>query len=227
MTRKWLVLACVFLSGCIADGKLPFDAPAEGVSGNGEQTGGGVIERRQTQDGVELVLQPVDVWDTQKTVEHMTVFIDGAPFKARQRASGFLEKPYVRAGLFWSSRAEKVFLPVMVTGPKVDIRSVEIRAGGDFARLRLARNFTFTPAISPEELKKVSFAAFEMNPGTLRAIANADTARMTINTNRGALHMGLDVVGKRSEEDVSRNARVLFARFAGQMAAQMATETEI
>lgn len=215
MTRHWLVLGCIFMSGCA--GNLPFDAPANGEAATSVEPG--AIERRQTEGAVELVLQPVDVWDTQKVVSPMTVYVDGAPFKARQRSSGFLEKPYVRAGLFWSSRAEHVFLPVMVMGPTVEINNVEIHTDSNFSQLRKARNFSFKPA-DIKEADKVSFASFEMRPETLRAVANADIARMTINTSRGALHMGLDVVGGRSEKDVSHNARVLFARFAGQMAAE-------
>lgn len=185
----------------------------------GAQFGGGEapqVQKNEDGENVEMILHPVAVWDEQKTTPSQPVNIDGREVFVRFRKNDFLERPFVRVGLFWHSRKEKVFVPIVVLGPPVKIRAVEVRAGGNFALLRRAENFNFTPAQSKWD-GEISSAAFEMKPSMLRAIADEKTAYMRIKTNRGDLHLGLDVAGG-GEAEVRGNARYLFMQFADQMA---------
>ncbi len=214
MKNRRLFLA-VLLAGVLSScgGELP-------LGDLGAQFGGGAApEILQKEDGenVELVLHPVPVWDEHGAANSQTINIDGREIFVRVRDGDFLERPYVRAGLFWHSRKEEIFVPVVVLGPSVEIRKVEVRAGGSYSQLRRARNFNFTPAKSKWE-KRISSAAFEMKPAMLRAIAGEKTARLTVKTNRGDLYLGLDVAGGASESEVRGNARYMFARFADKIA---------
>ena len=212
MKLRRLFFAVLFagvLSSC--GGGLP-------SGGLGAQLGGAPPQIHKNEDGenVELVLNPVPVWDETNAADSKTVEVGGREVFARVRQGNFLERPFAKAGLFWHSRKEEIFVPVVVLGPPVKINGVEVRAGGNFSTLRRAKNFKFTPAQSKWE--KVSSAAFEMKPSVLRAVAGEKTARMTVKTNRGNLHLGLDVVGEDSEAAVRRSARYMFAQFAGKIA---------
>ena len=212
-----LLLSAGALSACgsapqFADFKVP-------------QFGGGGGEapeiQRNAKDGdVELVLHPLSVWDEIGVSDSETIAADGREFLARRRGTSLWEKPFARAGLFWHSRVEHIFMPLVVLGPPAEIRKVEIRAGGSRALLRRARNFEFTPARRSSDAGKVSSAVFEMKPETLRAVAASDTARLVVSTDRGILNLGLDVVAGDSADDYRRNARVAFARFAAKIAAE-------
>lgn len=183
------------------------------------------IQRVASGDNVELILHPVAVWDETGAAPPVKVSADGREFMARQRTTSFLEKSFARAGLFWDSRLTHIFMPIVVLGPPVDIRRVEVFAGGNQALLRRANsNFKFAPSQSSLDKDEISSAVFEMKSGTLRAVAAADTARLVIHTNRGILNLGLDVVVGDSPDDYQRNARVLFAQFAEKMTAEKAGE---
>ncbi|MGI9306511.1 MAG: hypothetical protein ACR2P5_04320 [Gammaproteobacteria bacterium] len=177
------------------------------------------IRLRGSGGNMEMILHPVAVWDEKDVAAPHKVEIGGREVFVRLRGGDFWDKPFVRAGLFWNARRENIYLPVAVFGPPVDIRGLEIRAGNSRATLRRAGDeFNYTPAGSWDSAE-TSSAAFELKPKMLRAVAAADFAQLIIKTNRGNLHLGLDVVGDDSEESVRRNARYLFALFAEKMAA--------
>ena len=181
-----------------------------------------VIQRNAQDGNVELVLHPVLVWDEDGASPPKTVASKGRKFIVRHRRASFLEKPYARAGLFWHSRLDYIFMPIVVLEAETEIRQVEIRAGANRANLRPAKDdFKFTPARTTGG-GEVSAAVFELKPKTLRAISGAEEVRLIINTNHGVLNLGLDVVSGNSPDDYRRNARTLFADFAAQMAAEQA-----
>ena len=184
------------------------------------------ILRAAKGENVELILHPVPVWDEfGASSSAITIESDGGKYAARPRKTGFLEKPYARAGLFWNSRLEYVLLPIVIVGPPADIRGAEIQAGANRAILRRADdNFTFTPARQSGEDGRISSAVFQMKIKTLRAIAAADTAQIVVNTSRGVLKLGLDVAADNSSpSDYRRNARALFAQFSAKIAAEQRT----
>ncbi|MGI9297577.1 MAG: hypothetical protein ACR2QC_06740 [Gammaproteobacteria bacterium] len=214
-----IFLAAGALSAC--GGLSRLGEAAGGLPQFGADDGDAPAIQRNAKDGdVELILHPIAVWDETGVSPSAKISADGREFMARPRDTGFLERPFARAGLFWHSRLDHIFMPVVVLGPPAEIRKVEIHAGGNRAQLRRAPDsFKFTPAQAGGS-QKISSAVFELKPRTLRAVSAADTARLIVSTNRGVLNLGLDVVGGDSPEDFRRNARILFAQFAEKMAAE-------
>ena len=176
------------------------------------------IEQKTDGRDTEIILHPVAVWEERDAGDSRQVSVDGHVAQVRPRSGGFWDKSFVRTGLFWHSRKDNIFVPVVVLGPTAKINQVEMRAGNRTALLRRADNFKFTPGGEKSKKGGQSAAAFEMKPEMLAAIVNGDTAHMIIHTNRGNLHLGLDVVKNDSPSAVRENARYLFARFAEKVA---------
>lgn len=176
------------------------------------------IEQKTNGESTEIILHPVAVWEEANAAASQQVSVDGHVVKVRRRSGDFWDKAFVRAGLFWHSRKNNIFVPVVVLGPPVKIRQVEIRAGNRVSLLRRAANFKFTPSGSQLAKDKQSSAAFEMKPEMLAQIVTGETAHMVVRTNRGNLHLGLDVVNGDSPSVVRGNARYLFSRFSEKMA---------
>ncbi len=177
------------------------------------------IEKREKDGDVELILHPVAVWDERGAAESETINVDGKDIQVRVRKKDIFEKSFVKMGLFWHSRGKNIFVPVSVSGPSVEIRQLEIYAGGNFSVLKRAKNFNYTPGKSKFNSDKISFAAFEMKPSLLAALVKADTVEAVIKTSRGNLKLGLDVVAGDSISDARINARRLFSVFADKIAA--------
>lgn len=220
--RRLALFLGVFLAagGLSACGGLSLDDakfPKFGAGGDDAPA----IQRNAGGGDVELILNPVPVWDETGVSPSAKVSADGREFLVRPRETGVFEPPFARAGLFWHSRLDNIFMPVVVLGPPAKIRKVEIRAGSSRALLRRApESFKFTPAQTGKG--KISSAVFELKPKMLRAVSASDTVHLIVSTDRGVLNLGLDVVGGDSPDDYRRNARVLFAQFAEKMAAEQA-----
>ncbi|WOV91921.1 MAG: hypothetical protein R1F54_04650 [Candidatus Zeuxoniibacter abyssi] len=162
---------------------------------------------------VELRLDPVDVWDDIKT-EPVKVEIDGRELYVRKRPGGTFEHAWVRMGLFWHSKTDYVYVPIVVLGPPVEIRELRVDAGPSFALLKKAENFHFEPGSRIFDGKKEkSSAVFIMSINMLSLIASSKTARLSVKTNRGNLNVGLGVVVGNSINNLRGNAKNLIAQF--------------
>lgn len=213
--RRWMcwIPALMLVSGC---GNVPSGDLNLSQLGSGLGAEPSAIQRRQNETDVELILDPVPVWDEVGVSPPKTFSVDGTDVSSRLREKKFLERPFARAGLFWHSRQDHAFLPLVVLGPPVTIKKVEAETQHKKALLRKARGFQFTPAKTGLD-GKISSAAFEIKLGILEALATAETAHLIVHTNRGIMRLGLDVVVEASDDALRNNARVLFARFAEQM----------
>lgn len=204
---RWILPAILLLAagGC---------TQIKSVGGFGEAP---TINTRLQGDSVELVLNPLTVWEQQKNLRITAVDIDGIITQVRLREGDLWEVPYVRAGLFWSSKDTAIILPVAVEQRQpLKIRGAEIIADSHVATLQLAHNFKFTPGGSNPQYV-ISKASFRLPEETLRAISKSQTAQLVLKTHRGDLSLGLDIV--KSSKQAQSNARFMFSLFSREMAA--------
>lgn len=182
-----------------------------GFSGNFD-TAGNIIEN--SKDGsTELILHPVDIWDSEGGGETFTETVDGHELHFRHRPSSTFERAWVRVGLFWHSKSKKIFVPVAVVGPDVEIKQMQLVIDSKRNLLGKAKNFNFSPEKRPLD-RRVSGSAFTMTPRTLRTMIAAKEPHIIIGTNRGNLRVDLSAVPSREQSALTDSAMYLFAEFA-------------
>ena len=215
---SWVLSLTLMLASC-GDGSL---SSLQNISGN---ISGAVkkqaIEQRQNGSEIELVLSPISVWDDSNTAEEsVEVLIDKRPVKIRMRKKDFIEQPYVRIGLLWNSRLDKIYVPVVFFGDGLtDIRRMEIYTDKGFSVLGKAdKDVKFNYKNSSLSGGKVFTKVFEMKPHILNSMMDSNTVKIVIKTSRGNLNLGLDIVTDASPQTVEQNARYLFTTFANRMA---------
>jgi len=178
-------------------------------------SGGAASVRHAENDkgDVELVLDPVDLWDAKGL---------GKPFRAddidknlqfRKRNKELLERAWVRLGLFWHSRRDDIVLTAVIYQPSVTIRQMTLLVNGKKYPVLPAQGFNFTP---PKGLfdKDASAAAFSLPPTFLYEIVAGGETSFVLDTNRGTLRVNLSAVVDDSPQALRRSANYLFAEFA-------------
>ncbi len=203
-----LLLATILLSAC-----------AEQFAELNLNVGGGepdvLIKRFDGENNdVELRLDPVYVWDN-INVESEKVKVDGRELYVRKRPSGgIFERAWVRLGVFWHSKTDYVFIPIVVLGSPVEIRGLLINSGQSRASLKKADNIKFKPGSKMfDSDNKKSSAVFKMSLKVFKTITSAKKTQVVIQTNRGNLAVGLDVVTGDSTDDLRTNAKNLIVQF--------------
>ena len=173
-----------------------------------------VRKHRDNFGHVEVVLDPVKVWDDKNASAPVSVKIGGQNLFMRKYGGDIFDKAWAQMGLFWHSKSKNIVVPIVVFELAVKIHQVEIRTSEQQALLPMAEDFDFTPGKLRFDSRPMSSAAFVMPPQLLEAIVNEKIAQLIIKTDRGNMHVGLDVVHGDAEADLRRNAKYLFALFA-------------
>lgn len=173
-----------------------------------------IAELADDEGNVELILEPVDVWDNGDAGDAETFTVNEQQLSFRVRSAELLDQAWVRLGLFWHSRQDNIQMPlVIVGGPPVTIRRVQIQAGRSRETLQPAKNFNFTAGKRPLD-DVLHSGAFSITPEMLSAIAEADDVYVTILTSRGVLRVNLAVVTGSSDNQLASSAKYQFADFS-------------
>ena len=175
-------------------------------------------------DAVQVMLEPVDVWDVKDAPAASVAEVDGRKIHVRKRSGGLLEKSWVRLGLYWNSkRPNDIFIGAVALGPKVEVRALRMEIDGEAVDLKKTDDFSFVPgkrgAFDTEEKHLGSFVA---DIDWLRAaVQSRHSVVVALETNRGILAGDLNVVAGDSENALRKSAKNMFAAFlAAQQAAQ-------
>lgn len=208
-----------FIHGALcaaAAGTLPGCAPSQLPQ---LQLGAGApafVERKDVADGaVELILNAVDVWNSEGVGAPEEFTVDGKTMIFRLRSGSFFEQSWMRAGLFWHSRQKKIMLTTVVLGPPAKIRKLRLNVGEDYTNALPAKNFQFTPAKRATD-KDLSAQAFPIKPSFIYAVGKATAATLTLSTDRGQLRGDLLAVPDKSDAALRGSVKFLFSEFAEQ-----------
>lgn len=179
--------------------------------------GGGLpltaIQQNQDDEGnVELLLEPVDVWDDQGALEAEQIEVSGKTLYFRMRNKDIFENAWVRVGLFWHTKLNRIYMPVVVSGPPVEITRIRVTADESSEILEKATNFNFEPGKRPFD-KELSSGVFTMSPSILATVTDAENFYVDVITNRGQLRVNLSAVTDRTASTLTASAKYQFAEF--------------
>lgn len=215
-----LLAGALLVSGC---GGEPLEnrsgllSIGTGSSGFLADLDGPEVTMREKGGNIELILQPVPVWEDIKA-QTVEVPVSGKGVYVRPRDGSTWEKPYARVGLFWNSQDGKVIMPVVIEQKRaIRIRSAELYAGNHSATLRIAPNFKFKPGGNLNLV--ASHESFHLPFDMLKAVSESRTAQLVLKTHRGDLPLGLDVVNNADPKDAYGTARYQFYLFTREVVA--------
>lgn len=198
-----LLLTAALLSGCGVSLPTPL-APSAGAP---------EIQRSTNDAGdVELILDPVDVWEEKGLGSPFVNKEVGDGLTFRKRPKEIFERTWVRLGLFWHSRRDDVILTAVIYQPSIKFRRLQVFTAAGTTALTPATDFSFTPPKGFLD-RDVSSAVFSMPPSLLQDIADGETS-VAISTNRGSLRVNLSAVVGDSPTVLRQSAKYLFAAFA-------------
>ena len=178
-------------------------------------TGSGGAHIQRTDDvngGVQLVLDPVDVWSEAGLGQPFKSDEIGGNLQFRKRGKEMLERAWVRLGMFWNSRRDDIVLTAVVYQPAVTIRQMTILINGKKYPVLPAQGFRFSPPQGAFD-KDASAAAFSMPPSFLYEIVDGGETAFVLSTNRGVLRVNLTAVVDDSPQGLRRSANYLFSEF--------------
>lgn len=214
----WLPLA---LTACAAGGVQLGELQMSGLN-LGLSSPQAVTERTNDNGTLELILEPLDVWDAQGAgkLEPLAVGNEKVFFRLREVES--FDRAWVRLGLYWNARLSRVHMPIVIVGgPPVRVQKVRIEADGHRETLELSRNFQFTPAKRMfEKDGELHTGAVSLSPETLARIAAAREVVVTLSTNRGNLRVNLSVVTSTDTAALTASSKYQFAQFHRRMRAR-------
>ena len=215
MSKATHIFAAVFLAGSAA-----LTAGCGGLTPVDELTTSTV----PAGDAVQVMLEPVDVWDVKDAPAASVAEVDGRKIHVRKRSGGLLEKSWMRLGLYWNSkRPNDIFIGAVALGPEVEVRALRMEIDGEAVNLEKTGDFSFVPGkrgvLDTEEKHLGSFVA---DIDWLRSVVQSRrSVVVALETNRGVLAGDLNVVAGDSENALRKSAKNMFAAFlAAQQAAQ-------
>ena len=189
----------------------------------------GISETALEGGGVRLVLEPVEVWDDEGAgeLQLLPVADGGEEMTFRLRETDVFHPAWVRLGLYWDSRYDRVYMPaVIVGGPPVKIKQAQLRVDGRREVLHLTDKLNFTPAGGGGgggllgSAQKMYSGVFVFTPETLARLATAKgDAHVVVSTNRGGLRVNLAIAGGDSPAALAATGKYQFAQFYRRMQA--------
>ena len=167
-------------------------------------------------DAVQVMLEPVDVWDEEGAAAAAVAEVDGRKIYVRKRGNALFKRTWIRLGLYWNSkRPNDIFVGAVALGPAVEVRALRMEIDGRTVTLKPTRDFSFIPG------KRGVFDGGDKSAGSF--IADADwlrdvvqsrsSAKVSLETSRGALTGDLNVVVGDSQSALRKSAKNMFAAF--------------
>lgn len=164
------------------------------------------------QGNTELIVEPLDMWDWNPALRSEQVEVEGEQLYFALRPIGPLDQAWVRGGLFWHSKMDKVMMPIVVLGPPVEMQKMYLEFDGKKQFLSKPKDFKFTAGKRALD-KHLSSGTFALTPAQLRALVESENIVLGVWTNRGILRVSPHAVPSMDAGEWKKSARYHFAQF--------------
>ncbi len=207
--RLFFLMSIVLLPSCTLSGLNNLDSSFSEP----------IIQSTDAVGDIEIKMQPVDVWDEKGSGNIKAYNVNEKPYFFRLKDVKITDQAWVRVGLYWQTKLNKVALPIVILGPPVSIKKIQfVLDKNKRITPKKLKTFSFTPV---EKLfdKNLSSDSFEISKNNLKQIVEAKNITLIVSTTRGNLVVNLAVVTSDDEKTLQNSVKYLFTDFYNRMSA--------